>query len=115
MSAAVAKVIYSPRFDAPASMPRVSTTSELVERARQCGAHVAHRDALTFIQGEGHRLDTFPMMDFVEHVSFETVAGILEALPDGSSCFIQTPNTSSIIGHQFLFAGSESRDPRCRR
>jgi SAM-dependent methyltransferase len=79
----------------------VDLTSELVARARQSGATVAEGDALAFIRNEGHRFDTFLLMDFVEHVPFDTVAAILEAIPPGGRCVIQTPNTNSIIGHQF--------------
>jgi SAM-dependent methyltransferase len=79
----------------------VDMTPELVSRAARSGAPVAQGDALGFIRAEGHRFDTFLMIDFVEHVAFETVTGILDALPPGSRCMIQTPNTNSIIGHQF--------------
>jgi SAM-dependent methyltransferase len=79
----------------------VDMTPELVSRAAERGVPVAQGDALAFIASQGHRFDTFLLMDFVEHVPFDTVAGILEALPPGSSCVIQTPNTNSIIGHQF--------------
>jgi len=79
----------------------VDLTPELVSRAAAAGSPVALEDALTFIQREGRRFDTFLMMDFVEHVPFETVAAILQALPPGSRCIIQTPNTNSIMGHQF--------------
>ena len=41
------------------------------------------------------------MFDFVEHVPFDYVESILDAIPRGGRCIIQTPNTNSIIGHQF--------------
>ena len=79
----------------------VDMTPELVSRAVQRGVSVTQGDALAFIRSQGHRFDTFLLMDFVEHVPFETVAAILDALPVGSRCVLQTPNTNSIIGHMF--------------
>ena len=79
----------------------VDLTQELAARTRQRGMIVAEEDAATFIRREGGRFDTFLMMDFVEHIPFEQTALILDAVPRGSRCIIQTPNTNSIIGHQF--------------
>ncbi len=79
----------------------VDATPELVARAAQRGVTVTQDDALTFIRTHGDRFDTFLLVDFVEHVPFDTVASILEALPAGSRCVVQTPNTNSIIGHMF--------------
>jgi SAM-dependent methyltransferase len=79
----------------------VDLTPDLAARAAARGAKVTHGDAVEFIRREGHRFDTFLMMDFVEHVPFAQVEAILAVLPPGARCIIQTPNTNSIIGHQF--------------
>jgi SAM-dependent methyltransferase len=79
----------------------VDMTPELVARAAQRGVTVTEADALEFIRSQGNRFDTFMLMDFVEHVPFGTVAEILDALPPGSRCVLQTPNTNSIMGHMF--------------
>ena len=79
----------------------VDATPDLVVRAAQQGVTVTQDDALRFIRDQGHRFDTFLLIDFVEHVPFDTVASIFEALPPGSRCILQTPNTNSIIGHTF--------------
>jgi 2-polyprenyl-3-methyl-5-hydroxy-6-metoxy-1,4-benzoquinol methylase len=79
----------------------VDFTPELAARAAARGVEVAVSDAIDYVRQEGHRFDTFLMLDFVEHIPFEQVAAILEAVPRGGGCIIQTPNTNSIIGHQF--------------
>jgi 2-polyprenyl-3-methyl-5-hydroxy-6-metoxy-1,4-benzoquinol methylase len=79
----------------------VDATPDLVARARARGVTVTQSDALDFIRTDGFRFDTFLMIDFVEHIPFDQTAAILQALPVGASCIIQTPNTNSIIGHQF--------------
>src|SRR3954469_19447867 len=79
----------------------VDLTPDLAARAAARGVKVTQGDAVEFIRREGHRFDTFLMMDFVEHVPFAQVEAILAVLPPGARCIIQTPNTNSIIGHQF--------------
>lgn len=79
----------------------VDITQALAERAAARGATVTVGDALEFVKKEGRRFDTFLMLDFVEHIPFRQSELILEAVPPGSRCVIQTPNTNSIIGHQF--------------
>jgi SAM-dependent methyltransferase len=79
----------------------VDLTPDLVARAAARGVKVALCDALDYVRREGNRFDTFLMLDFVEHIPFEQFAAILAAVPRGGRCIIQTPNTNSIIGHQF--------------
>lgn len=79
----------------------VDITPDLAARAAARGVKVTVSDALEFVRKEGSRFDTFLMLDFVEHVSFSQVEAILGAIPSGGRCIIQTPNTNSIIGHQF--------------
>jgi SAM-dependent methyltransferase len=79
----------------------VDLTPDLAARAAARGVKVTESDAVEFVKKEGHRFDTFMMLDFVEHVPFGQVEAILGAIPSGARCIIQTPNTNSIIGHQF--------------
>jgi 2-polyprenyl-3-methyl-5-hydroxy-6-metoxy-1,4-benzoquinol methylase len=79
----------------------VELTQELAARATARGAKVSEGDALDFIRREGSRFDTFLMLDFVEHVPFAYVEALFAAIPAGARCIVQTPNTNSIIGHQF--------------
>ncbi|MEO7667738.1 MAG: class I SAM-dependent methyltransferase [Polyangia bacterium] len=79
----------------------VDLTAELAQRAAARGVKVAVGDAMEYVQQQGSRFDTFLMLDFVEHVPFQNVENILGAIPPGGRCIIQTPNTNSIIGHQF--------------
>lgn len=79
----------------------VDLTPDLAARAAARGVKIAQCDALDFIRREGQRFDTFLMLDFVEHVPFLQVEAILDAMPRGAQAIIQTPNTNSIIGHQF--------------
>jgi SAM-dependent methyltransferase len=79
----------------------VDLTPDLAARAAARGVKVALCDAVGYVRREGNRFDTFLMLDFVEHIPFEQVAAILAAVPRGGRCIIQTPNTNSIIGHQF--------------
>jgi SAM-dependent methyltransferase len=79
----------------------VDFTSDLAARAAARGVKIAECDALDYVRLEGNRFDTFLMLDFVEHVPFAQVEAILAAVPPGGRCVIQTPNTNSIIGHQF--------------
>jgi SAM-dependent methyltransferase len=74
----------------------VDLTPDLAARAAARGVKVTVCDALAYVLREGNRFDTFLMLDFVDQV-----AAILEAVPRGARCIIQTPNTNSIIGHQF--------------
>jgi hypothetical protein len=62
---------------------------------------IAECDALDYVRREGSRFDTFLMLDFVEHVPFAYVEAVFQAVPPGARCIVQTPNTNSIIGHQF--------------
>jgi 2-polyprenyl-3-methyl-5-hydroxy-6-metoxy-1,4-benzoquinol methylase len=79
----------------------VDLTPELVERARARGLTVACEDALGFVRRRGGDFKVFLLMDFVEHVPFDVTAALLDALPRGARCLIQTPNTNSVVGHQF--------------
>lgn len=79
----------------------VDATAELAARAATRGVKVTESDALDFVRREGSRFDTFLMLDFVEHVPFAYVEAMFAAIPAGGRCIVQTPNTNSIIGHQF--------------
>jgi 2-polyprenyl-3-methyl-5-hydroxy-6-metoxy-1,4-benzoquinol methylase len=79
----------------------VDLTPDLAARAAARGVKVTVGDALDHIRREGQRFDTFLMLDFVEHIPFAQVEAILAAVPAGGRCIILTPNTNSIIGHQF--------------
>jgi SAM-dependent methyltransferase len=79
----------------------VDLNPALVERARHGGAAVACGDALQFVRERRRDFEAFVMCDFVEHVPFHVTQALLEALPVGAVCVLQTPNTDSIIGHQF--------------
>jgi 2-polyprenyl-3-methyl-5-hydroxy-6-metoxy-1,4-benzoquinol methylase len=79
----------------------VDLTGSLATRARERGLTVTQEDALTFIRRRGHEFETFLMLDFVEHVPYATVAALFAAIPRGACLVVQTPNTNSLVGHQF--------------
>ncbi len=79
----------------------VELNPELARRARAKGETVWEGDAAAYVEVEGTRFDGYLLLDFVEHVSFDTTSRVLAAMKPGSVCVIQTPNTNSILGHQF--------------
>lgn len=80
----------------------VDLTPTLVERARAKGRSVHEEDAVAFVEREGGRYDTFFVLDFIEHLPFSVATRLLSALPSGARVIIVTPNTNSVIGHQFF-------------
>lgn len=79
----------------------VDVTPALVDRARARGVIVHGADAARFVAERGSDYRTFVLLDFIEHVPFEAFDAILARVPAGGRVIIQTPNTNSIIGHQF--------------
>ena len=79
----------------------VDLTHELVVRARAQGRTVHEEDAVRFVERDGGRFDVFLLLDFIEHIPFSEATRLLAALPPGAKVVIITPNTNSVLGHQF--------------
>lgn len=81
----------------------VDTNDELLALARQAnpGSIIVKEDALAFLQLQGAVYDGFVMTDVVEHLDADVVMAILQAIPSGAKLYIRTPNTDSLLGHQF--------------
>jgi 2-polyprenyl-3-methyl-5-hydroxy-6-metoxy-1,4-benzoquinol methylase len=79
----------------------VELTPSLVARARSQGRVVHEGDAVDFVQSRGADYDAFIALDFIEHIPFEAGARLLAAIPWGGRLILVTPNTNSVIGHQF--------------
>lgn len=79
----------------------VELTPALAKRAGEKGLIVHQGDAVAFIEREGANYDTFFLLDFIEHIPFAAASRLIAALPEAAMIVIMTPNTNSVMGHQF--------------
>ena len=81
----------------------VESNKELAYLAESWGVPVVRKDLLTYLREEKLETATYVYMDVIEHVPFDVNMEVLSRLPAGSRIIIQTPNTESLLGHQFYF------------
>ncbi|HUJ40904.1 MAG TPA: hypothetical protein VLW54_10180 [Candidatus Acidoferrales bacterium] len=79
----------------------VESNEELCGLAQSWGAPVLRQDLLTYLRGNGHEPGVFFYLDVIEHVPFDVNEEVFQRLPVGSRIIVQTPNTNSVLGHQF--------------
>jgi len=79
----------------------VESNGELCSKAESWGVPVVRADLLEYLRTNGHEAGLYFYLDVVEHVPFETNEEIFGRLPVGSRVIVQTPNTNSLLGHQF--------------
>ncbi|MGB2900734.1 MAG: hypothetical protein WBB89_15825 [Candidatus Acidiferrum sp.] len=80
----------------------VESNQELCTLAESFGVPVLCKDLLTYLQEETLRSAVYFYIDVIEHVPFELNLRLLASLPVGSRLILQTPNTESVLGHQFF-------------
>lgn len=81
----------------------VELNAELAVLARSFGLPVVQKDILQFLREVEPEVATYFYLDVIEHVTFDDNLELLRLLPVGSRLIIQTPNTESLLGHQFYF------------
>ncbi len=81
----------------------VESNDELATLAESFGVPVVRKDILEYLREVNLKLATYLYIDVVEHVPFDFNMELLNLLPTGSRLILQTPNTESLLGHQFYF------------
>jgi len=79
----------------------VESNPELCALAESFGVRVIQSDLQHCLAGGAFSPGTYFYLDVIEHVPFELNLRLFAALPQGSRLILQTPNTESILGHQF--------------
>jgi SAM-dependent methyltransferase len=79
----------------------VESNAELCGLAESFGVPVARSDLLEYLRAGGREPAVFFYLDVIEHVPFEVNEEVFRRLPVGSRVIVQTPNTNSVLGHQF--------------
>jgi SAM-dependent methyltransferase len=84
-----------------ADLAGVESNPELCALAESFGVRVIQTDLQHYLAGGALSPATYFYLDVIEHVPFELNVRLFAALPQGSRLILQTPNTESILGHQF--------------
>jgi SAM-dependent methyltransferase len=79
----------------------VESSEELCALAESWGVPVVRADLLEYLRGNGHEPAVFFYLDVIEHVPFAVNEEVFRRLPVGSRVVVQTPNTNSVLGHQY--------------
>jgi SAM-dependent methyltransferase len=79
----------------------VESNQELSRLAESWGVPVERADLLEYLRGNGHGPAVYLYLDVIEHLPFEVNEEVFKRLPVGSRVIVQTPNTNSVLGHQF--------------
>ena len=79
----------------------VESNKELCKLAESWGVPLIRSDLLDYLRGNGCEPALYFYLDVIEHVPFETNEAVFRSLPVGSRVIIQTPNTNSVLGHQY--------------
>jgi hypothetical protein len=86
-----------------ADVEGVESNPELAALAESWGVPIVRKDMLQYLVETQPKVATYLYIDVVEHLPFDANLKVLERLPAGSRLVIQTPNTESLLGHQFYF------------
>jgi SAM-dependent methyltransferase len=81
----------------------VEANAELCGLAESFGVPVERSDLLEYVRANGQEPAVFFYLDVIEHVPFAVNEEVFRRLPVGSRVIVQTPNTNSVLGHQFYF------------
>ena len=79
----------------------VDSNEELCSLAESFGVPMVRADLLEYLRGQPLEKGIFLYLDVMEHVEFEVNLEVLRRIPVGSRLIVQTPNTNSVLGHQF--------------
>jgi SAM-dependent methyltransferase len=79
----------------------VEPNPELCALAKSFGVPILETDMTSYFASGSLSPATYFYVDVIEHVPFDLNLRLMATLPAGSRLIIQTPNTESILGHQF--------------
>jgi len=79
----------------------VESNQELCRLAESWGVPLVRSDLLEYLRGNGHVPAVYFYLDVVEHLPLEVNEQVFRSLPVGSRLIVQTPNTNSLLGHQY--------------
>jgi SAM-dependent methyltransferase len=79
----------------------VESNQELSRLAESWGVPIVRGDLLDYLRSHGNEPALFFYLDVIEHLSFEVNEEVFRRLPVRSRVIVQTPNTNSLLGHQF--------------
>ncbi len=79
----------------------VESNAELCGLAESFGVPVERSDLLEYVRANGREPAVFFYLDVIEHVPFAVNEEVFRRLPVGSRVIVQTPNTNSVLGHQY--------------
>jgi len=79
----------------------VEANAQLSGLAESFGVPVTRSDVLDYLRSNGSEPALFFYLDVVEHLPFEANEEVFRHLPVGSRLIVQTPNTNSVLGHQY--------------
>jgi trans-aconitate methyltransferase len=91
----------------------IEPNDELIELSKSKGQalRIVKDDAVSFMLKEGPQHDGYILSDLIEHLDFESGLKIMELVPDGGVLFIKTPNTDSLLGHQYYLQMPSHKTP----
>jgi SAM-dependent methyltransferase len=79
----------------------VETNAQLATLAESFGVPVVRTDVVDYLRSNGNEPALYFYLDVVEHLAFEANEEVFRRLPVGSRLIVQTPNTNSVLGHQY--------------
>jgi predicted TPR repeat methyltransferase len=94
----------------------VEINDELADLSRTAkpGLRIVKSDAVDFMAREGDRHDGYALSDMIEHLDAESGLKIINSIPGGAIVFIKTPNTDSVLGHQYYLQMPSHKTPYSR-
>lgn len=89
----------------------VEFCDEMVELCKSHNLDVVKENIAEFIDKQPQNYDAYTMLDLMEHLDFETNIHILNKIPKGSLIIMKTPNTNSVVGHQYYLQSPGHKMP----
>ena len=81
----------------------VESNEELCSLGESFGVPMVRADLLEYLRGQPLEKAVYLYLDVMEHVEFSINLEVLRRIPAGSRLILQTPNTQSLVGHEFYF------------
>jgi SAM-dependent methyltransferase len=79
----------------------IEPNAELCALGTSFGVPILRTDLVKYCEAGALPVATYFYIDVVEHVPFDLNLRVFASLPRGCRIILQTPNTESILGHQF--------------
>ena len=94
----------------------VEINDELISLSKKSdpGLVIVKSDAVAFMAQEGARHDGYMLSDIIEHLDAESGLKIINSIPAGGVVCIKTPNTDSVLGHQYYLQMPSHKTPYSR-